>query len=101
MASFTVADGDVGVHAKTLAASTADTVTFTGPNLAAVEVISDGVAALYVSVDAAAATVAGSHCYLLPAGAVTSRVITVRTGGTTDLSLISSGTPTYSVQDAS
>lgn len=100
MAAYTVTSGQRGVHAKTLAATTADTVTFTGRTCRRVEVISDGTAALYVTVDGVtAATVAGAATDVLPAGALSVRVVSVTAAGDTVVSLVSAGTPTYDVTE--
>jgi hypothetical protein len=94
MAIYTVATGMVGVHAKTLVANTLDAVNFTDdPNT--VEIVSDGAAAIYVSVDGVNATVAGANTYVLPAVAC-SRTIP-HPGNPRAVKLISAGTPVYSV----
>lgn len=111
MASYTVPNGHIGAHEKTLVASTVDTVTFalgsTGtPGWArmpkAVEVLTDGVDDIYVTVDGSVPTVAGSACYRVPAfpGAT---IIDVRDTNPNDevvVKLISGGTPMYSVSRA-
>jgi uncharacterized protein YjlB len=99
MADHAVAATEVGKHALTLVAATEDVVTF-DRDCPEVEVVSDGADALYVTVggaDAPAATVAGDDTYVLPAGVTSSRRITVRASGDTEVHLISAGTPTYSV----
>ena len=102
MASFTMAESELGVHAKTLVADTVDTVTVTSvANVDKIELISNGSAAIYFTLDGSAPTVAGANTRILPSG-VTS-VYTLFDGGrsrydTLVLKLISSGTPTYSVQ---
>lgn len=100
MADWTVAADKVAVHAKTLVASTADTVTFTGRALSQVRVFWGGEAIGYVSVDGTAATVAGTHTYVLPAYPHSRLLPVAPRGGDTDLSLISVGTPTYDVEAA-
>ncbi len=111
MAGYTVAVGEIGAHAKTLAASTVDTVTFTLGSATApgwarvpkkVEVLTDGAADIYVTIDGSTPTVAGANCYRMPAfpGAT---VIDVRDSDPTDavvVQLISAGTPVYSVSRA-
>jgi hypothetical protein len=97
----TVAAGEVGVHAIALTASTVDTVTF-ADDRTEIEVVSDGAAALYVRTDGGTPTVAGKFSYVLPAGVVSSRKIPVSSArsasaGGTVVTLISAGTPTYSV----
>jgi hypothetical protein len=99
MATYTLNSGDIGAHAKTLAASTVDTVTFTD-DVARVTIISDGTSAIYYTVDGSTPTVAGGNCYLLPAGAVSADTRTPRdvAGSGTVVKLISTGVATYSVQ---
>jgi hypothetical protein len=99
MANFSVPAGHVGVHEKTLAASTIDTVTFTGADLTEVEVISDGTADIYVSFGATTTpTITGTMCYRVPqATGGVMVVFSVRTSGDTVVKLISDGTPVYSV----
>lgn len=100
MAAYTVPSGHIGVHAKTLVANTQDTVTFTGADLAEVEVLSDGDADIYVRIGSGNATVAGTDCHRLPA-ALGSTVLSVPTTGDTVVKLISAGTPEYSVSRTS
>ncbi len=111
MADYTVPNGHVGVHEKALVASTVDTVTYAlgTPGTAgaarvpqAVEVYSDGAANIYVTVDGSAPTVAGTHCWRVPAvaGASVISVADAVPGDAVVVKLISSGTPTYSVSRA-
>lgn len=110
MATYTVPNGHIGAHAKTLVAATVDTVTFalgsTGtPGWARmpkqVEILTDGTADIYVTVDGSTPTVAGTATYRVPAlpGAT---VIDLNDSQTTavEVKLISAGTPTYSVSRA-
>ncbi len=111
MANHTVPNGHIGAHAKTLVATTVDTVTFalgsTGtPGWArmpkSVEVLTDGASDIYVTVDGSTPTVGGTACYRVPPypGAT---VIDVRDADPNDevvVKLISSGTPVYSVSRA-
>ncbi len=111
MTSYTVPNGHVGAHKKTMAASTVDTVTFQlgspgTPGWAAVprrvEIITDGADDIYVTVDGSDPTVAGTSCWRVPAmpGAT---VIEVSDSDPTDevvVKLISPGTPVYSVSRA-
>ncbi len=111
MASYTVPSGHIGAHAKTLVVSTVDTVTFAlgststpgwGKLPKQVEILTDGAADIYVTVDGSAPTVAGTHCYRIPAFAG-STVIGVSDTNSLDavvVKLISAGTPVYSVSRA-
>lgn len=98
MATYTVAAGEISAQDKVLAANVADTVTFVDP-IASLEVLSDGSAAVYVSTQSAfPAAVGSAHCRKIPAGAT--NAITIRMPGNTQtLTLISTGTPTYSVTE--
>lgn len=99
MASYTADSDDIGIHAKTLVAATVDTLTF-DQDLEQVEIINlTGDAIIYFTVDGSTPTVAGQNTYVLPA-AVGSLTLWVPTPGDTVVKLISSGTPTYSVQKA-
>lgn len=98
MTAYAVAAGKVAVHDKALVAATADTVFF-ADDPAYVEVVTDGTAAIYVTVDASAPTVSGDNTYKVPAVAGRYPIRHWRPGGV--VKLISSGTPTYSVQSAS
>lgn len=96
MASYTVPAGDFGAYEKTLTASTVDTVTFTGADVAEVAITTDGTAAIYVRFDGTNPTVAGTPCRMVPAIAGV-YLMAPRTAGATVVKLISSGTPKYSV----
>jgi hypothetical protein len=94
MTAYAVAEGDIAVHDKALTASTVDTVTFHDtPRF--VEIVTDGTAAIYVTVDGSVPTVSGPNTYKLPASA-SLRVIPHAHAGQ-PVKLISTGTPTYSV----
>jgi len=93
--AYTVPAGHVGVYAKALVASTVDTVTFTATDVAAVNIITDGAAAIYVTFDGTTPTVAGTATWLVPATAGRYS-FAPHTAGATVVKLISSGTPTYS-----
>jgi hypothetical protein len=95
MANYTAALSAVD---KTLGASTVDTVTF-DHDCERVEVLSDGAAKLYFTVDGTAPSVGGQNTYVLPAGAANSKIVQVPTAGNTAVKLISSGTPMYSVTE--
>jgi endonuclease YncB( thermonuclease family) len=99
VASYTVAAGLVGAHAKTLVANTVDTVTFTATDVDEVEVLTDGTAAVYFTVDGSTPTVAGAGMWGIPA-APAARTVQVGTSGVTVVKVISAGTPLYSVSRA-
>lgn len=94
MATYSVAASKVAAHNKTLVANTVDTVQFVeGPTR--VTIISDGAAAIYVTVDGTTPTIGGSSTYLIPAVACAREIHAI---GVAEVKLISSGTPTYSVE---
>jgi hypothetical protein len=109
MASHVVPSGHIGAHAKTLVAATADTVTYELGTVGAlgwnrmpqaIEILTDGVADIYVTTDGTAPTVGGSHCWRVPAVAGASRIdLGDQQAVNTPVvvKLISAGTPTYSV----
>jgi hypothetical protein len=103
MATYTVAAGTVGAHAKTLTANTEDTVEF-DENISAARVLvlaaaSGSTAPIYITGDGTAATVAGARTHALPAVAGAEAVIELDPG-VDDIHLISAGAHTYSVEKA-
>lgn len=92
-----VTSTEVGLHAITLTANTVRTVTF-ADDLPSVDVISDGVADLYYTLDGSDPTVAGKNCYRIPSFAPGVDTRYPPTAGGTTVKLISTGTPTISVQ---
>lgn len=95
MASFTIAAGNRAAHDKTLSADTVDTVTFTD-DYGQVEIVTDGAAKLYCTIDGSTPTVGGAKTLILPA-AIGTLTIDAPGGTPPVVKLISSGTPTYSV----
>jgi hypothetical protein len=112
MTSYTVTNGGVGAHAKVLSANAVDTVTFQPgasgtPGWARmpkkVEVLTDGLADVYFTVDGSVPTVGGANCYRVPIGGTSSLAVPVADSNPHDavvVKLISSGAPTYSVSRA-
>lgn len=96
MATHTVAAGAIGTAAFTLTADTVDTVTFTGTSLDVVEIVSDGTAAVWYSLDGSTPTVGGANCYYIPAAVGTD--LRKPPSNATVVKLISSGTPLLRVQ---
>ena len=94
--TYTVAAGAVAKHGVTLVANDVITVTFTD-NVKTIEIISDGVAAAFYSLDKSTPAVNGANCYILPAGTVSVDVRNAASS-TDTVKIISSGTPTISVQ---
>jgi hypothetical protein len=97
MAVHNIPEGGFAVHDKQLTANTVDTVNFSH-DPQKVEVLSDGTAEIYVTVDGSDPTVGGASTYKLPARPcvrVISHVSRIK-----PVKLISSGTPTYSVSRA-
>lgn len=93
MAVYNVAAGDRAAHDKTLVANVADAVNFTAdPDF--IEVLSDGAAAIYLTIDGSAPAISGPKTIKLPALPCSRKI---RHGGNQAVRLISAGTPTYSV----
>lgn len=81
----------------TLVGSAVTTVTLDA-DAQEVEVLNrDGVAEIYFTVDGADPTVGGDDCHVLPA-AIGALQVHAPGGGVTDIKLISSGTPKFSVR---
>lgn len=100
MASHTIAAGAVAKHDVTLVASTVDTFTF-AVDVDTVQIISNGAAAAYYTLDGSTPTVSGANCFALPASA--GAVVDERqpkSGDVTVVKVISSGTPVISVVQA-
>lgn len=95
MATYNVPRGQIAVHDKVLVASVADTITF-ADEVGEARVWSDGTAALFVATDGNPATVNGGDCYEVEPGTVGGSTITVPVGNRS-VSVISTGTPKYSV----
>lgn len=94
----TVATGQIGAHALTLVANVVTEVDF-ADDLDLVEVVTDGAAPLYVTVDHSTPTVGGANCYMLPALPSAKEINPPSVLGTV-VKLISAGTPTVSVARA-
>lgn len=69
MPSIEIAAGDVAAHGLVLTAGLEFIVTF-ADNIGPVDVVKDDGGAVYFTVDGSPATVGGSNCYLIPAGAM-------------------------------
>jgi hypothetical protein len=95
MTAYTISSGERAVHSKQLAAGVSDTVTLEDGS-DGLEVLSDGSAALFFSVDGTTATVGGGHCYELPQDATSANLAVSLAPGAT-VSLISSAGVVYSV----
>ena len=94
MADYSIAADARAVHNKTLVATTVDTVTC-ARDPRAVEILSDGAAKIYVTVDGSTPTVGGTKTWIVPA-VPCARVIP-HDRADAPVKLISPGTPTYSV----
>lgn len=111
MAEYTVPAGHIGVHEKTAVAGVVDTVTFEvgsrntpgwGRLPRQIEVLTDGAADMYVTVDGSTPVPAATNCYRVPAAAGAT-VISVADADATDavvVKVVSAGTPEYSVSRA-
>jgi hypothetical protein len=95
MAEHVVPARAIGAHSRQLEAEVVDTVTF-ADDLRVVEVVSDGAAELYFTVDGGMPEVGDPFAHYMPA-VPSSRTIGSGRGGATVVKLISPGTPTYSV----
>lgn len=96
MANYSIAAGQRAVHDKTLVANTVDVVTVT-PSVRQIEILSDGIAAIYVTIDGSTPTVSGSNTIKVPSGSASSTVVDTPATLGEVVQLISSGTPKYSV----
>jgi hypothetical protein len=103
MSNFAVAANEIGAHEKTLVAAAVDTVTF-ATFRSQVEVVTDGAASLYFTVDGSTPVAGAANTHYLPATA-SSKIVKcpaqhpspgVKASGTI-VKLISAGTPKYSV----
>jgi hypothetical protein len=93
-----MAADDIAVYSVALTAATEDTVTF-ARDCDYVRVYNDtGTAAIHFTVNNTAATVGGSKTYRVAAAAGAYKDVSVPGAGNTTVRLISSGTPTYSVE---
>jgi hypothetical protein len=100
MAAYEVEAGQVGAYEKVLVAKAVDTVTF-AQAVAAVEIVGDGSASIYVSVDGSEPAAKNAACYMLPALPAVRVIDLGGSGGLTrTVKLVSEGTPTYSVAAA-
>jgi hypothetical protein len=99
MARTTLDKGAIGAHAITLSPDTVDTVEFED-DLQFVEVVSDGTAEIYFTVDGADPEIGDQFAYYMPAIAC-SRVVRSFRDGASSVRLISAGTPTYSIARSS
>lgn len=101
MASYQVAASGYSSQDNTLTANTADTVTFLADALS-IEVMTDGTAAVYVTVDGTTPTISGANTFKLPAvGSWNTLTLSVPNEGAPVVKLLSAGTPVYSVSIAS
>lgn len=97
MAAYSVDDGKVGVHDKTLVAGTVDSVSF-AEDPKWVRIVTDGAAKMYVTLDGSEPSVSGTHTHIVPAAAC--EVLLEHGYGSRPVKLISGGAPVYSVERA-
>ncbi|WP_394436288.1 hypothetical protein [Streptomyces sp. SGAir0957] len=96
MTTYSVADGEWGIHGITLVAGQVDTVQFPD-DVNEVEILShDGAAAIYFTVDGSTPQVEGRASRVIPAS-ISSAQVQPPTAGPTIVKLISAGTPKVSV----
>lgn len=98
MATYAVAtlSNEIGTPAFTLVADTVDTVQF-DRDLGGLEIISDGAAAIWYTLDGTTPEVNGDRSYYLPAAPCVDRRDPPQNASTT-IKFISPGTPTVRVQ---
>lgn len=97
MAEHELKAGDVSVAGVKLTAATVE-VFKSAEYLAGMEIISDGAAAAYMTIDGSEPTVGGANCYVLPANVCVRNI--AGSGNRTEppvVKIISAGTPTVSV----
>jgi hypothetical protein len=95
MASYDVAEDDIAKHDFVMVASTVDTVTFFDkPSY--VMIVTDGTSKIYFTTDGTTPTVSGPKTYIMPATPCTRTM----DHGDGPVKMISSGTPTVSVERA-
>lgn len=100
MADIVVALGDVSSGRFVLTANEVSTVTFT-ENIGAVQIITDGGAAVYYTVDGRDPVVDGPQTFEIPAAAGLASNDTANTPGAGDVvKLVSTGTPSVRVERA-
>lgn len=98
MTTSTMTATDIAKYGVALTASAIDTVTF-ARDADYVRVYNDtGTAAIYFTTDGSDPTVGGANCYRVPASAGAYTSVNVTGVSPTTVKLISSGTPTYSVE---
>ena len=68
MATYNLTATDLGAYDKTLAASTVDTVTWTGTTVEWVRVLNEGGVGIYVTMDGTNPTVSGAATIKVPGG---------------------------------
>lgn len=99
MATTTMTAGQISATA-TLSAATVDTVNF-AVFTPYVEIVTDGAALMYVTVDGTTPTSGGANTYVLPASASTRTIrLGPSLGKNPSVKLISAGTPVYWVAAA-
>jgi hypothetical protein len=99
MATHTISTGQIAAsgHPFTLTANTVDTWTFS-EDLNSVDIISDGLAPAFYTLDGSAPTVGGANSYLLLGSAITVDTRQPKVADVTVVKIISSSTPTVDVQ---
>lgn len=99
MASYTSTAAEFGIYEKTLVASTVDTLTMSRV-MGRIELITDGVASIFFTIDGSTPTVGGQGCYYVPAIACVREINLYPANTAAVIKLISVGIPKYSVSAA-
>jgi hypothetical protein len=100
---FAIEDGEIGCYEKTLVPNGIDQVTITDAELpTSLEFMTDGSARIYVTTDGSDPTIAGKHCYVLPAVRCV-RMIPIPNAakGNVVVKLLSEGAPEYDIANVS
>lgn len=99
MAEHRITGNDVALHGLTVGASQVETVIF-DTNIGTVDIISDGRAAIYYTINGQPPTIKGGNTFVLPAGAtaIDTRPAPSGVGQFDTVRLISDGEATVSIQ---
>jgi hypothetical protein len=98
MASATIAAGQIAHHSAAMVAATLDTITFTGDRPRLKLTFTSGTTPIFFTTDNSAPTVGGTASRVLAPVVGQEVFVEPPTAGDAIVKLISSGTPTYSIE---